>query len=580
MTLSGMKGEHQAAKLAERLQYCPFTIALAASTIKLYASFLEQESGESPLATYTKVLNSSISDNDSNLENITRTAIALYSESAISDPSIRHAFDLFGSCDPHHPIPASLVGRHLTHPFYRILPPPAPYPSGSGTPALSTSEEASTSGPSAYLAQLKSILPFGKKEATLGPTQPDLSSLLYGTDDSVAFLRSSPLLAFKKYSKTGVELLHVHSSASSELSCLFTKYTTPKLDKDHLVWAEDTFNRTAWFRQYRSFDASQALLKYHRSLPGLSAPGVLTQKEFEINTPRHIDVQTAGTKASSERTYAEYSHLVSHYHRVLSSLTTELKSAGADIEDTQLKKYLQSHLKAVGQFPLVSTTDRMMSSYGLLSIETALSPTSDYPKALQKYEAILEQQRSVYGNQHPAVARTLTDMADMKFTLSDATGAKQLLESALHIYEKQPQHVRDNHLLDIGLALVSMGIVVSTLGDKERCLELMEGALGVYQTLPPDGKVTKNQRKVVANTLTDLAHAYLSVGDLNSAKKYIDQANMAHRNMYPEPHSAMVRTLNVMSIVYALLGDKPESEKVRLEAAKLKTEIESQPIVL
>lgn len=125
-----------------------------------------------------------------------------------------------------------------------------------------------------------------------------------------------------------------------------------------------------------------------------------------------------------------------------------------------------------------------------------------------------------------------------------------------------------------------MGIVYSSLGEKEQCRDILERALEVYQTIPADGNITPRQRKRVATTLTDIAHAYLSLGDVDTAKKYIDLAILAQRSLYADAHTELIRTLNVMSVVYALLGDKAESQKVRAEAGKLQNQINTQLLFL
>lgn len=546
-------------------------IALAASTVQLYGAFTGADSSERtpPLLAYGEVLSARISS-DSTPEEVLSAVLSLYVESSLSDPRIRHTFDLIGSCNANYPIPASLIGRHLTHPFYRLpTTPPSPQsPASSDQP-----NEESTSTASEYLSQLKSLFPFGRKPAT----SPDLASLFGDTEDEVVFLRNSPLFAFKKYPKSGFELVYPHSIVYRELPYLFTAWSVAELEHFHLSEARDSFNRKAWFRQYRSFDPAQALDQYRRSLPGLSASGVLTREEFEKSPPDFT--VTAGTRLSTgEPSYSEYQHVVSHYHRVIESLEAELKSAGGEVGDMQLRRYLKPHFQAASEFRLISDMDRTVCSYGVVSVEAVLS-TED-KEALGKFEVVLCQQRTLYGSRHPAVARTLTDMANLKVSLSDITGAKEMLESALKVYEHLPRQLRDDYSLDEGLTLSSLALVCSSLGERERCRGLLERALLLYQTIPPNGKITMQQRKRVASTLTDITHSYLLLGDTAFAKKYGELALLANRNLYPSAHPETMRSLEVMSIFFALVGDKAESQRLRQEAGKLKNQIDSQPLPL
>ena len=560
------------AELLEQLQFSPLAIALAASTIKVYESFLEADNGPSisPITTYHDILKHTLKDSD-----IIKSTLSLYLEATSSDPRFRHAFDLLGSCSLEYPVPASLISQHLSNVFYEIPEESLSPPQSDPMEKIKELTGDLSASNNSYLGQVKNMLPFfGKKP----PTTAEISNILAACEDNVSYLRDSPLLLFKSYKKSGFEFVQVHSSAQEELSRLFARKTAPLMDSNHVSTEEEQFNQTAWFRAYRTFDQKKSLEKYHRLLPGISAPGVMTNDEYLKNPPPMLMDTTVGT-TTCELDYYEYQHVVSHYHRIVASMSTLLKTAGGDIEDAQLRKYLQPHLEAVTRYPLISQADRALCSYGLVSIESALSPPSD--EILEKYCDVLFEQKEVFGSKSEYVARTMVDLADVKYSMNDVDRAKQLLEESLQIYEKMPSKYASSEFpFDVGLTLSSLAIVYSDLGDKAKCKDLLERALGAYQTLPSDGKVLKRQRKLVSRSLTDVAHAYLSLGDLTMAKKFIDLSVLAHQNLYLEPHSETVRTFNVSSIVYAMLGDKAESHRLRLEAGKVTAQLEAQPLLV
>jgi len=219
-----------------------------------------------------------------------------------------------------------------------------------------------------------------------------------------------------------------------------------------------------------------------------------------------------------------------------------------------------------------------MCSYGLAFIASVTS--RDPASTLALYRSVLEEQRSVLGPQHPAVARTLTDMADLLFSLEDTTGARDLLESALQLYRKTPpQARRPDHDLELGLTMSSLAVVASALGEKVCSRDLLENALSLYQSVPAGETVSLHQRRLVASTLTDLAHAYLTLGSLIMAQKYIELSVMAQPTVYPEGSQETVRALSVASLVYSLLGDQGESRRVRDEAGKVQKKIEKEASV-
>jgi tetratricopeptide (TPR) repeat protein len=355
----------------------------------------------------------------------------------------------------------------------------------------------------------------------------------------------------------------VHLAAEEALSHLLLRQTAPLLDAAQLAEAEEVFQRTAWLRQYRRFDPEKALAQYWSSLPGVSGAGVLRREDFQASP------------VAGELQYSEYLHSVSHSHRVTSSITSQLKLLDDGFASSQYSRYIQPHLGHLAGGTL-SEGDRAMCQYGLASVASATAPDS----ALSLYQSVLGEQRRVLGARHPAVARTLTDLAGLQFAREDVAGARSLLESALAIYQALPPGAVSSEVrVDQGLALASLAVVASCQGEKGWSRDLLEQALSLYQTVPESGEVSLYQRRLVAATLTDLSHAYLTLGQTVLAQKYVELALLATPSVYPEGSGETVRALTVAGAVYALLGDKRESQRVGQEASKEKTKLEKQQLV-
>ena len=531
-------------KLSLLLKSSPLDLALAASTVNLYAASLERESsGELlALAEYLDLLGERVSNSSSD---ITTACVGLYVEAASTQPRVLHTFDLLGALAPAQPVPASVVERHLSHSFYR-LPPPEP-------PALPVNPPQEMS----FIAQLKMLLPFGGSKSSPAPSPS-------AEFDRLHYLRQSPILSFKKYSKEGFELVQVQPMALAELSHQFMEKTIPLLNQAHLREAEEVFDNTAWFRQYRRFDMQKALAQYWSSLPGVDGAGVLTKQDFQTSP------------VGQRMQYSDYLHTLSHNHRIISSIVSELKLLDDGFASTQYSRYIEPHLAHLSHSDAVSQGDRCMCSYGLASVCSVMTPAS----AVTVYQTVLEEQRAVLGPHHPAVARTLTDMAGLLFAREDVPGARDLLESTLRIYEAIPAKTRRAEVsVDCGLAKASLAVVVSCQGEKRRSQELLEQALTLYQTVPESGEVSIYQRRLVATTLIDLGHAYLTLGNLVMAQKYVDLAVLALPAIYPDGSEESVRALSVAGTVYALLGDRRESQRVGQEAGKHRAKLDKQQLV-
>ena len=516
-------------------------LALAASTVDMYSASLEGEgSGLSALNEFLDLLS------ERGSEDISETCVRLYVEAAtVTQPRMLHVFDLLGSLSTSHPLPASLVDRHLSSVFHRLPPlqPPAIQP-----PDTPTTQDVS------FFAQLKMVLPFGNKTSPQTPSQQTAFDRLH-------YLRHCPLLSFKKYSREEFELVQVHAMAADELSKHFLKKTAPLLNEAHVKEAWEVFESTAWFKHYRSFDQDKALASYWSSLPGVSGTGVLTREQFKTAPP------------GDSLEYSEYLHSISHIHRVISSIVSELKLLDDGFSATQYCRYIQPLLTHLHSSSPVSDSDRALCLYGLASVASALAPHS----ALPLYQRVLDAQRATLGQEHPAVARTLTDMASLFFSREDMEGARNLLESALKIHQSLPRSSLTSEMnIDHGLALTSLAVVVSCVGEKRLSRELLEQALGLYQSLPESGEVSVYQRRLVASTLTDLSQAYLTLGQIVLAQKYVELAMLALPSVYPEGSRETVRALSVAGAVYALLGDKRESQRVGQEAGKTKAKLEKR----
>lgn len=576
--LSGIEqSEEDTPRLLSSLQYHPLAISLCAATVKIYQSYIDtqsEHSGTNVITTYHDLL-----DQNSPSGDILNAAVSLYLEAAVTDERFRHAFDLLGSCDLTHPLPTSVIARHLESPFYRIPQDSLAPPPVDTAIQLQKLVGINPNEKSSFLSQLKAILSFSSRNV---PSTSELAAVLATSEDRVSYLRDCPLLSFKSYRTAGFEFLQVHQSSHNGLASLFMKYTVPKLNVDGVANEEAIFNRSTWFRNYRSFDPQKALENFHRSLPGITEPGVLTREEFEKNPLISTTPVSSSTKSSQESrlNYLEYQHLVSHYHRIVDTLSEEVKSVDNTAYDTLTRRYLYPHIKHASNYPFLSRMDRLRCAYSQTAIEASLS-VSSYQESMAKFKEVLTEQKLLFGEKSQTVARTLVDMGNLNYAANQLAEAKRLLEASKNIYESilSPKQATKNFPIEVGVAYSSLALVCSALNEKQQCKDLLEKALAAYQTVSPEGTVSKRQRKLVCSCLTDVAHAYLSLGDIIVAKKYIDLSMMAHKNLYLGSHPESVRTLNVSSIVYSLLGDKPESQKLRGEAGKQQAELDRQSLV-
>ena len=568
----GTQTQESFLKLSQKLNHLPLLVSLAGLTVRLYAHFLQasehssvDNTTEQALSTYCEVIADKLSNRPSPAE-LMKTTASLYIEAlCAADPYFMHALDFLSSSDLRFPMPLSAVAQHLKHPFFNLSSHPQSYSPLADPPQPI---QAPTSPPT-YFEMIKSKMPFlphssdplpsadggqGKALQKLTEAQSGRWSL----PDSLTSLRKSPFI--HTYSRAGLELLCLHPSVVGSIEGHFLGYTVLKLEESHLRAAREQFNKGGWFKQFRNFNEEHTLASYLKSLPGLSGGGVLTEEKFKA-----LDGSPISSTASAGLSYSQYLHTVSHYHRVSSTLTNELKYISRDAEDLLLCRYLQPHLSILLHFPLLPTNDQLRCHCSLISIDAAFSPDSE--TIYNRYSSIVEAEKDSIGSASVEVANTLTRMAEIKYYRGEYEAAEQLLQSVLQIHKQTPDHKRKaEQSIDFAVTMSTLGLVYSALGKKQQSKDCLETSLNLYQAIPADGEVSRKQRKLVATTVTDLGHAYISLGDVAMAKRYLELALTAHRNIHTGTHPEIARTLSVSSVVYALMGDSAESKRLSKEA--------------
>ena len=419
-----------------------------------------------------------------------------------------------------------------------------------------------------YLSKIKNKLPLVGGASSQQDLLQQMQQAQANTADPLRPLFLSPFVRLSQLEGYDIQLMHVHPSLGTTLlSNNFTTETVPYLEEKELTRGKDQWHRTAWFKRWRSFDPRHCLVTFLSSLPGVKEGGALTEPEYLLRQ------ETTPLLPP----YPLYLHHASRHHIMADTLRNLLRYLRNDTEDLLLKKYLSPHVDRFLQTTPTSVLDKDVLSMetSLLNIRTSLSNTG-FDNLLKEYSALLQAHVTQYGtHSHTRVASVLTSMADVYYTHNQHLDkATQLLLQAIEVYERVPAKSKTwTVTIDHASSLSLLGLVCASLGDKKGCVKYLEQSLMLYQQIPSDGDVTKNQRKVVATTITDLGHAYIMLGDVNAAKKYLDLAVIAQRGIHGDYHPEVVRTLNIQRVMYTLMGDNVESKTIGREAGEIQKEL-------
>lgn len=377
---------------------------------------------------------------------------------------------------------------------------------------------------------------------------------------------------------------------------LFLSRTMHQLEAEYLAQAEDKHNASSWFRRLWSFDAQRTLQEYRNSLgevakeeassyqdnapnnellPPLSGPNVsdlLQEIDLEIKEEfRKIKTRDA------------IRHCQQHTARILKTINGVASVCGQDNQTRTLARLLKPHLDhilASGTSKSLGPKSRAHAISAVASIDASLG-NLDSSRGL--LEDVLAIETQLYGESSLEVASTLTRLADVYSSLDNLQRCRELLERAIQIYESQRRKFGEyKQPLDYARTLSALGATYGSLGFKERSRDYIERAFSFLQTAVPTSPDEVEARRFtsdVASTLTDLGHAYLSLGETTPARRFLDMALNGHKNIHGDDHPEVVRTLTVLGIAYTMQGNWPEGRRMRKEAGKIQAKLDAKPLI-
>jgi tetratricopeptide (TPR) repeat protein len=179
------------------------------------------------------------------------------------------------------------------------------------------------------------------------------------------------------------------------------------------------------------------------------------------------------------------------------------------------------------------------SLYGL---GTLLAKQGRYADAEENLRETLEQQKILYGETHPAIARTLKDLARTVADRGDLKTAIPLMQRAVAM--QRALRGSEPHP-DLAEVLNDMGVLLWQQGDSAEAEAFYRESLAMNRRLLGD------KHPEIANGLENVAMTVQDKGDLAGAEKlYLQSLDMRRELLGPE-HPKVGRTLlNLASLQY------------------------------
>jgi tetratricopeptide (TPR) repeat protein len=179
------------------------------------------------------------------------------------------------------------------------------------------------------------------------------------------------------------------------------------------------------------------------------------------------------------------------------------------------------------------------SLYGLGTLLAKQGRSADAEQSLRE---ALERQKALYGETHPAVARTLKDLANAVADRGDLNSAIPLMERAVAM--QRALRGSEPHP-DLAEVLNDMGALLWRQGDVAACEKFFRESLAMNRRLLGD------KHPEIANGLENVAMSIQDKGDLAGAEKLYRQSLEMRRELLGAEHPEVGRTLaNLASLQY------------------------------
>jgi tetratricopeptide (TPR) repeat protein len=185
---------------------------------------------------------------------------------------------------------------------------------------------------------------------------------------------------------------------------------------------------------------------------------------------------------------------------------------------------------------------RMELANSLYGLGTLLSQEGRDAEAEKNLRQALKLQQELYGASHPAIARTLKDLAGAVADGGDLKTAIPLMQRALAM---QRQLSGSEPHPDLAEVLNDMGLLLYESGD-------LDGAEKFYrESLAMNRRLLGDKHPKIANGLENVAMSLQDKGDLAGAETLYRQSLAMRRELLGENHPIVGRTLiNLASLQY------------------------------
>ncbi|MEH2078671.1 MAG: tetratricopeptide repeat protein [Nostoc sp.] len=186
-----------------------------------------------------------------------------------------------------------------------------------------------------------------------------------------------------------------------------------------------------------------------------------------------------------------------------------------------------------------------------------------YNQALPWYEKCLEVTKKCLGEEHPSVAQSLNNLAQLYYSQGRYSEAEPLCIQALVIRRKL---LGEEHP-DIAFSLNNLALLYRSQGRYSEAEPLCIQALALSR------KLLGEEHPDVAFSLNNLALLYRSQGRYSEAEPLCIQALALRRKLLGEEHPDVAFSLNNLAVLYRSQGRYSEAEPLCIQALVIRRKL-------
>jgi tetratricopeptide (TPR) repeat protein len=169
----------------------------------------------------------------------------------------------------------------------------------------------------------------------------------------------------------------------------------------------------------------------------------------------------------------------------------------------------------------------------------------NYQKAIEYYEQAREIKEKILPSNHPALATSCNNIANVSFNMGDYLKALSFHQKALQIRQKS---LANDHPA-LAITYDNLGLVYYKLEDYSKALSFHEKALAIEEkTLP-------SNHPAIATSYNNIAGVYYIMNDYFKALCCYGKAHKICKRALPPNHPDMAASYNNIGMVYKSVGE-------------------------